>query len=957
MYTIFLYTTFLIQNLTSTDYNSFIVSCDDNGIWISTEKGWDRYDGEKVQTYFIDSEKLKGTWIQSGLYEDIEGHLWSSTYEYINQFDKENDEFSSFQLVLKGDTLKTGYHVFHIDNNRNSILLTSANHIVELNIADRDVFEIIDTHTVSKRFLYTTINDRPLIVGCPYVGHTGIEVYSNNVSSWTKSRLLDSIIWEGDNLRPVISQALHAGDYIFLISTEGIITIDAFDLSVCDIDRLVDDKVIYNHAARIDDLLYITTIGSGVLVFDMQTFEFIEQWTVDNSQNPIASNSPVEIFSRDDVLYLCHRGIGVERIRITKGTQKISDPDYYNYDSFNELMAIIEEDKVVIHHSNISRNEFPLLNDFDPAQIKQIKLVSDHELIIMTLDRLYLFNTISGNFQLLKKLTNDQFYYLDNIFGHFLPITTNQQVYNLNTTTFNLELIADQSIKGDVVHFVWTSDSTYLYYTGGKALIHNLGNVIVEREDVSYINSLTYQPKENEIYICSKSEFNILDAESLDIVLSSASWMIPENTEYYSSIQSESNVLFMNTSYGVYALDTFGQLIRNVLSENQQFDFLNEKIEINWNNELLVPTTGGIFTLNTNVSQWERTNPRVELKEIYINRILQNRDDIKNELLSLPVDKNSLSFKLNVIEFGNNNRDYIRYRLLGLSNLWKSHSEDSPINFERLPSGKYTLEVVGVGSDNSASSVLVIPIVIELPFLQTWLFRLVATMSIIGLISLVYVIMLRKRIRNQRVLMDKQKALFEQKEIMANDLHDEMGSGLSKIKHLSEALGNETDELHDSKIELIETLSTNLLLSMRELLWSLNHENDPSKILLARIRLITNQLLDKSGLDFKINLSTVDDSIEISGQTRRNLLLIIKELLTNVLKHARATHVKLDVSIDNNRLDLYVEDDGIGMEAPYGTLDNRGLKSIMKRAELLNGELKIESINRGVCIYLSIPIA
>jgi signal transduction histidine kinase len=98
----------------------------------------------------------------------------------------------------------------------------------------------------------------------------------------------------------------------------------------------------------------------------------------------------------------------------------------------------------------------------------------------------------------------------------------------------------------------------------------------------------------------------------------------------------------------------------------------------------------------------------------------------------------------------------------------------------------------------------------------------------------------------------------------------------------------------------------------------------------------------------------------LTSEQRRHLYLMLKESFTNIVRHARATHVTVRASTTGRTLRVEIADDGVGLEGGAATEGSgRGLDSLRQRAALLGGSLSIVSPDtvRGTRIVLDIPVA
>jgi signal transduction histidine kinase len=137
---------------------------------------------------------------------------------------------------------------------------------------------------------------------------------------------------------------------------------------------------------------------------------------------------------------------------------------------------------------------------------------------------------------------------------------------------------------------------------------------------------------------------------------------------------------------------------------------------------------------------------------------------------------------------------------------------------------------------------------------------------------------------------------------------------------------------------------------MDDIIWSINPEKDKVKDLLVRMREFAIPLLEGKNISFSFQASVADYQ-KLSMNLRKNVFLIFKEAIFNIVKHAGASKVQISTAIKNNVFHLSVSDDGNGFNPTTPTQRN-GVKNMYKRAESLNGRLSIDSGASGTTLEL-----
>ncbi|AYQ34597.1 hypothetical protein DTQ70_21600 [Runella sp. SP2] len=173
---------------------------------------------------------------------------------------------------------------------------------------------------------------------------------------------------------------------------------------------------------------------------------------------------------------------------------------------------------------------------------------------------------------------------------------------------------------------------------------------------------------------------------------------------------------------------------------------------------------------------------------------------------------------------------------------------------------------------------------------------------------------------------------------IAADLHDEVGATLSSIviatRLVEKKVGAQTPDVLPI-LQQIKTDSEESIQSIRDTVWTLNPNNDSVHQLFEKMRSLAFQLLtpQEIALDFAIQLTPEQiNQLKISMEQRQNVYLIFKEALNNILKHAEASKVSVNLSMTNEgELRMLIGDNGRGFDATQG-YEGNGLKNFKKRA-------------------------
>lgn len=195
---------------------------------------------------------------------------------------------------------------------------------------------------------------------------------------------------------------------------------------------------------------------------------------------------------------------------------------------------------------------------------------------------------------------------------------------------------------------------------------------------------------------------------------------------------------------------------------------------------------------------------------------------------------------------------------------------------------------------------------------------------------------------------------------IATDLHDDIGSSLTQISILSEVAQREVardDSSTTKPLSMIATASRELVDSMSDIVWAINPQKDHLSDLTQRMRLFASDIFTGSSIRFRFDAPGADQDVRIGANVRREVFLIFKESINNVVRHSGCTEAEIEFRIDNEWLTLTVSDNGGGFD-PSRQSDGHGLMSMRERARDSGGDFEVLSENgKGTTVNLKLPFS
>ncbi|MEO5891569.1 MAG: 7TM diverse intracellular signaling domain-containing protein, partial [Ferruginibacter sp.] len=183
------------------------------------------------------------------------------------------------------------------------------------------------------------------------------------------------------------------------------------------------------------------------------------------------------------------------------------------------------------------------------------------------------------------------------------------------------------------------------------------------------------------------------------------------------------------------------------------------------------------------------------------------------------------------------------------------------------------------------------------------------------------------------------------------DMHDDLGAGVTAIRLYSELAKKRIGKEVIPEIEKISSSANELLNNMNAIIWTMSSSNDSLDNMVAYIRSYALEYFENTGINCQIQLEEDIPNMAVSGEIRRNVYLVVKEALSNILKHSRATDVCITLKKEDEGLSLYIQDNGTGIDFEKLRRFGNGLINMKKRMEETQIDFKIENKN-GTLITL-----
>ena len=236
-------------------------------------------------------------------------------------------------------------------------------------------------------------------------------------------------------------------------------------------------------------------------------------------------------------------------------------------------------------------------------------------------------------------------------------------------------------------------------------------------------------------------------------------------------------------------------------------------------------------------------------------------------------------------------------------------------------------------------------------------FAVLTLLVILFVITIIRNHRIKVNIERDQILKDIQ-LLEKERSRIAADLHDELGSLISAIKINLECLDTSENPENIAILEKTGNYIDTTMQKIREISNNLMPKILEQNGIIAAVTDFINMIDVKSKISIKFSHELIDES-SIPEEYKPHLFRIIQELLNNAVKHAKATQILIQIVLKNQNLIMTIKDNGIGFDENIDItkIKSDGLRNIIRRAELINGKVILESqLNIGTNYTIEIPL-
>ena len=303
--------------------------------------------------------------------------------------------------------------------------------------------------------------------------------------------------------------------------------------------------------------------------------------------------------------------------------------------------------------------------------------------------------------------------------------------------------------------------------------------------------------------------------------------------------------------------------------------------------------------------------------------------------LKLKHDQNNITLEFAAMDWQYPFKTSYYYRIDGLKGFdeW-TVVEDARLDLAGLSPGKYQVNIKALGSGAVWSNEVQLPIEIKPAFWQTAWFQLLVMGSFLSAFYFFF-----------RYQLHQIKKVVTMRDQISRDLHDDIGASLSNIAILNEMAKRNVSENTLKANEYLDRSAediTNISKNLRDIVWSIDPEQDFIHTLFSRMRSFATEILDGKDIACFVHLPEYPQNIKLDIRAKREFYLIFKEAINNIIKHSQATEARIDLMHHLGTLHLSIQDNGKGFDLTEISNGN-GINNMYNRAKSLGAQLNIET--------------
>jgi signal transduction histidine kinase len=384
--------------------------------------------------------------------------------------------------------------------------------------------------------------------------------------------------------------------------------------------------------------------------------------------------------------------------------------------------------------------------------------------------------------------------------------------------------------------------------------------------------------------------------------------------------------------------------------------------------KLCFSTVKGVVLLDPDEPERDAGPPNVLIEEVLVEGLRQPlqlktnaSDSADNPSLSVTISPGprDVEFHYTGLSFLAPSKVQFRYRLKPYNLEWSEPVPRRTAYYQRIPPGDYVFEVIACNANNVwAEKPTTLAVTVQPFFWETRWFPVVSGLVILGGLAGTVHLIVRQRYKRRLAQLEMRHAIERERLRISQDMHDDIGSILTRVSILSDVGQSETDaEKAGPQFERIGTQVRAAVVALDEIVWATNPGDDNLPRFAEYVGRFADECFENSSVRCWQEVPTDLPKLPLRADIRHNVFLAIKEALNNVLKHSNAPEVWLRLKLLDSSIRVEVEDNGCGFKPEAASAGGNGVRNMQSRLAECGGRAELSSTpGKGTTIRFVFPL-
>lgn len=358
--------------------------------------------------------------------------------------------------------------------------------------------------------------------------------------------------------------------------------------------------------------------------------------------------------------------------------------------------------------------------------------------------------------------------------------------------------------------------------------------------------------------------------------------------------------------------------------------------------QLCFATTLGLAVINARDTGASLAPPPVYIEQVDVDR---KPFSFLGQLVKISPNHGELDIRYSALDLRAAEKCRYKYRLDGVDSDWVDVGTQRAAHYNHVAPGSYRFRVLACNKDgvwNESGGDLNLEL--RPHFWQTWWFKMLAGATLLCLVGGSVRIATQRKMQRKLELIERRHAIERERGRIAKDIHDDLGSSLTRIMLLGQRAKSDLAEQKEVDVHLnkIISFSQSTVQAMDEIVWAVNPRNDNLDGLVNYLAEFADQFFQDSKIRCRLQMP-ISSQLVVPTEVRHDLFLAIKEALNNVLKHSMASEVRIEVLSAESTINVVIDDNGRGFDLGQRGQNGHGngLQNMRRRMDAVGGQMDI----------------